>query len=265
VAGLGAIDVVDLGSGAVARLVTAERAGYRFAWTSDGQALVHRDGERRLARTALDGRSAVLYEDGAAGQVGFPAVDRAGRVLFGAAGRVRAAAGDLGHDVAHGGLVTVTAAAAPRLAGWDGARIFAVDLDTGVRRTLLEGPGFFDVELSRDGALALVRESRERDGHLWLAATDGSSRRDLGVGWGGRLAPDGRRVVFVLQENDGVRFTAADLYLADVAGGRAVRLTATPDVLEIEPAFAPDGARLAYVDAATGRVHVARLVTEVRR
>jgi Tol biopolymer transport system component len=43
-----------------------------------------------------------------------------------------------------------------------------------------------------------------------------------------------------------------------------VPLTASAERLEIEPAFAPDGERLAYVDAATGRVHVAHLRREVR-
>jgi Tol biopolymer transport system component len=260
-AGLDAIDVVDAdGGGGVRRVVAAERSGYRFAWAPDGDSLVHRVGTSALVRTWLGGRAEVVAE----GQrVGFPAVGPRGEVHFSADGELREARAGAGSAEAgagaHAGLVTVRAAAAPLVAGWDGARIFVVDLENGGRRDLFVGPGFFDVELARDGRLALVRESRGADGYLWIAATDGGLRRDLGVGWLGRLAPDGRSVVYVLQINDGARFTAADLWLAGVDGRERVRLTATPDVLEIEPAFAPDGGGIAYVDAATGRVHVARL------
>jgi hypothetical protein len=261
-AGLGAIDVVDAdGGGRAARVVAAERAGYRFAWAPDGAALVHRVGTSAIVRTALDGRAEVVAE---AERIGFPAVGPGGEVHFSADGEVRQAAGTPRQTVRHDGLVTVRAAAAPVLAGWDGARVFVTDLAGATRRDLFLGPGFFDVELSRDGRLALVRESRGSEGHLWIAATDGGQRRDLGVGWLGRLAPDGRSVVYVRQTNDGARFTSADLWLATVDGRERARLTATPDVLEIEPVFAPDGGRVAYVDAATGRVHVARLVAEGR-
>jgi hypothetical protein len=267
VAGFGAIDVVAAdGTGPVTRVVAAERAGYRFAWTPDGAALVHRAGTSALVRTWLDGRAEAVA---VAGRVGFPAVGPDGEVHFGADGALleapAAPRGAAPRGIArHDGLVTVRAAAAPLVAGWDGARIFVTDLQRGERRDLFVGPGFFDVELARDGRVALVRESRGAEGHLWIAATDGGARRDLGVGWLGRLAPDGRSVVYVLQTNDGARFTSADLWLASVDGRERVRLTATPAILEIEPAFAPDGGRIAYVDAATGRVHVARLATEER-
>jgi Tol biopolymer transport system component len=66
-------------------------------------------------------------------------------------------------------------------------------------------------------------------------------------------------VIFLLQENDAERFTASELWARPVDGGPAVPLTRTPDVIELAPALSPDGEQLAYVDDATGRVHVARL------
>lgn len=261
-AGLGAVDVVAAdGRGPVRRVAVGERAGYRFAWTADGSALLHRVGATTLLRSSLAGRSEVLA---VAARVGFPAVRANGELLFSADGELRGARGLDRQPVKHQGLVTVVAAAAPLLAGWDGFQIFVVDLARGERRELFAGRGFFDVELTADGQLALVRESRGIDGHLWIAATDGSTRRDLGVGWLGRLAPDGRSVIYVLQTNDGTRFTSADLWLMTIDGSQRVQLTASDDQLEIEPVFAPDGERLAYVDAATGRVHVAHLRREVR-
>jgi len=262
VAGLDAVDVVAVdGSRPVRRVAVGERSGYRFAWTPDSRALVHRVGATTLVRSSLAGRAEVV----AVGErVGLPAVGPDGELLFSVDGELRGTRRLDGRSVKHLGLVTVVASAAPLLAGWDGHQIFVVDLERNERRELFAGRGFFDVELTADGRLALVRESRGTDGHLWIATTAGSERRDLGVGWLGRLAPDGRSVVYVLQTNDGARFTSADLWLMTVDGSQRVRLTASTAQLEIEPAFSPDGERLAYVDAATGRVHVAHLRREVR-
>jgi len=259
-AGYDAIDVVDTrGSGAAtSRLVAGERSGYRFAWAPDGRSIVHRTADGGLAQAWLDGRRADLVASGEV--VGFPAYASDGALLFSRRGSVRSL-GALAETtaVANEGLVTVTAAAAPVLAGWDGERIFVADLATGEQRELFTGFGFFDVELSADGRLAVVRESRGAEGHIWVAATDGSFRRDLGVGYGPRLSPDGRSIVYVEQRNDGRQFLEADLFLTTLDGSERTRLTETAEVLEIEPSFSPDGGRLAYVDAASGRVHVATL------
>jgi Tol biopolymer transport system component len=271
-AGLADIDLVDLQTGAVRSLVSdTPGAGWRFAFSPDSAALIYRDRQNTLRRAWLaDGRVETLVSADA--RLGFPAFASDGELhvsLGGALTRVpsgsaapRSASPE--RQVAHDGLLTVTATAAPIAAGWDGKEIFVVDLPTGARRTLLSGRGFFDVELAADGTLALVTESRGAEGHLWIVPTNGGAPRDLGVGYHGCLTHDARTVVFLLQENDGQQFTASDLWARPVNGGPAVRLTDTPDVLEIVPTLSSDGDLLAYVDDATGRVHVARLSGGVR-
>jgi len=261
-AGHEAIDVVPAdGSAAPRRVVQAERSGYRFVWDSEGRSLLHRVGSTKLVRTWMDGRSEVLATGT---RVGFPAVGSSGDVVVSADGRLVAVRLHTGMLQAlsqehgrHRGLLTVRAADAELVAGWDGEHIFVLDPTKGTRRELFSGPMFFDVELSRDGSLALVHESRGAEGHLWVASANGTYRLDLGIGWMGRLSPDGKMVVFVLQTNDGTRFLTSDLYVRSVDGKHEVRLTNTPSVLETFPVFSPDGTRLAFVDAATGRVYVA--------
>jgi hypothetical protein len=265
-AGLAAIDLVDLQTGAIRSLVAdMPGAGWRFTFSPDGASVVYRDRQNTLRRASVaDGRIETLVSGGA--RLGFPAFDATGELhvsLGGALARVpldgAAPGATPAKPIAHDGLLTITAAAAPIAAGWDGREIFVVDLSTGARRTQLAGRGFFDVELSADGTLALVSESRGAEGHLWIAPTAGGAPRDLGVGYHGCLTRDARTVVFLLQQNDGQQFTASDLWARPVDGGSAVRLTHTPEVLEIAPALSSDGQHLAYVDDATGRVHVARL------
>ncbi len=263
-AGYQAIDLVDpRGGGAQpVRLIGGDRTGYRFAWAPDGRSIVHRTADGGLARVWLDGRSARLSDAGE--RAGFPAYTQDGALLYSRGGAVRSLESPAtAIAVVNDGLVTVTASAAPVIAGWDGERIFVADLTTGEQRDLFNGFGFFDVELSADGQIALVRESRGSESHIWVAATDGSFRRDLGVGYAPRLSPDGHTIVYVEQRNDGRQFIEADLWLMTLDGIDRERLTETRDILEIEPVFSSDGGRLAYVDAASGRVHVATL-TEVR-
>lgn len=93
-------------------------------------------------------------------------------------------------------------------------------------------------------------------GNLHVMNTDGTGLVDLGPGHRPQWSPDGRWVVFMRTEDDGYRFIAADLYAARADGSTIVRLTDTPDVLEMNPAWSPDGARIAFDDLATGNVYL---------
>lgn len=63
------------------------------------------------------------------------------------------------------------------------------------------------------------------------------------------LSPDGTQVVYyAYREAPGA---LPDLYLADVATGREVRLTTTPGLFEIEPAWTPDGSKITFAAGPT--------------
>lgn len=133
-------------------------------------------------------------------------------------------------------------------------------LDGGLssRRVLLQGPMYFHPRFSPDGMNVLVQESRADGGRLVLVSMDGRAR-DLGPGSDGAFTPDGRGVVFTVVSGDGHRTVAADLYHLDLAAGRRTRLTWTPHAAEVEPAVSLDGRFLAFVDARTGSLCIARM------
>lgn len=133
-------------------------------------------------------------------------------------------------------------------------------LGTGVEspRVLLRGPMYFHPRLSPDASVVLVQESRADGGWLVLVTLDGGVR-DLGPGSDGAFTPDGLGVVFTVASGDGRRVVDADLHHLDLASGRRTRLTRTPHAAEVEPAVSPDGRFIAFVDARTGSLCVARM------
>ena len=93
-------------------------------------------------------------------------------------------------------------------------------------------------------------------GNLFVVSLDGSGLVDLGPGHRPTWSPDGQWVAFVVTEDDGEAFTAADLWAARADGSGRTRITQTPDRLEMNPAWSPDGGRIAYDDVADGALYV---------
>lgn len=131
---------------------------------------------------------------------------------------------------------------------------------TATRKVLLRGARFFGPRLSPDGTQALVSESRAAGGHTWLVSLANGKATDLGQSNDATWLPDGRGILFARVTHDGHQITGADLYLLDLsAKGPPRRLTRTRGLAETDPAVSPDGAWVAFVDALTGDLHMARL------
>jgi Tol biopolymer transport system component len=97
-------------------------------------------------------------------------------------------------------------------------------------------------------------------GHLATAtlfvvdAGDGSRRTLPGAqpGW----FPDGKRLVYARPGADGAggAVTRSDLLVFDIESGATFPLTATPDVIEMQPAVSPDGKTVVFSDWKSGRI-----------
>jgi hypothetical protein len=81
---------------------------------------------------------------------------------------------------------------------------------------------------------------------VYVMNRDGSGLTFLGQGEEPAWSPDGEWVAVQRTSDDGYVFTGADLYLLRADGTETVRLTETPDVLEMRPAFAPSGDALVF-------------------
>ena len=146
-----------------------------------------------------------------------------------------------------------------------GARVASKTVDAGAR-TMLVTNGALAATSATDATPRVV-ERAERDilrvatsrdgqrvayevlgGNLFVMNVDGSGKVDLGLGEAARFSPDGEWVVFMRTEDDGYQITGSDLFAARVSDGQVFRLTDSPDRIEMNPDWSPDGNAIVYDD-----------------
>jgi dipeptidyl aminopeptidase/acylaminoacyl peptidase len=115
----------------------------------------------------------------------------------------------------------------------------------GPRRLTPGSDRFFDPQLSPDGALLAVvglasgLHVVDVDSGLALYHAPGGTHPS----W----SPDGLWLLFERSADDGHALTEGDLWALSIVDGDQIRLTHTPDAIELHPAVSPDGRQLAYV------------------
>jgi TolB protein len=139
----------------------------------------------------------------------------------------------------------------------------------GLKRLTDDREGNFEPEVSPDGEWIAFVSSRDGDAELYLMRADGTGQRRLTAfhrdDWSPRWSPDGRWIAFLSDREGGDR-----VYLVASDGTGLRKLNAAsdtvadrPSVQEADPAWSPDGTRIAHVVRTRGGGSRLR-VTEVR-
>ena len=234
--------------GSARALTDAPGVGFGFAWSPDSRAIAARttreDGLRRLHTVAvfgLDGTTQALSDE--RGQM--PALPR-----WAGPRHVALATGSTAEVFG----LDATARAVPRDAVVlpAGGRLALADPAAGALRLLDAGGTVLNATPSPDGRRVAYELL---GGHLFVADLGTGARTDLGPGGAPTWSPDGRWLAFSETQDDGHTLTAADLVAVRSDGSARVRLTQTPDRLEVDPSWSPDGRRLAFADAADGALY----------
>jgi Tol biopolymer transport system component len=147
---------------------------------------------------------------------------------------------------------------APDPDGGSDTGIWRLDLGTGTRKQVTDGPEDLSPDWSRKGVIAFRRGFQRDDdyGNVFTVRPDGSGLTRLtGPGGDGpSWSPDGRRLLFT--RGDQLRVIGA-------AGGRS-RAIRVPQASHAGAVWSPDG-RLIAVNGFQGRITVARLSGKVVR
>lgn len=133
--------------------------------------------------------------------------------------------------------------------------IWTISAAGGTAKRLTTQGACFGPNFSADGTAIIYASSSTADGqaHLWMVPADGGAPKQLtkmNYEAGAVYAPDGMSVAF--NGHDGKSF---DLYVMEIAGGQATRLTDDP-TWEVGARWSPDGNKIAFLSNKEGNYEV---------
>jgi Tol biopolymer transport system component len=96
-------------------------------------------------------------------------------------------------------------------------------------------------------------------GNMYVINYDGTGLTDIGKGYRPMWSPDSKSLVYMLTEDDGHAFTASELFIVNADGSGRKQITSTPDKIEMNPSFSPDGKNIAFDEVTEGAIYILKI------
>lgn len=120
----------------------------------------------------------------------------------------------------------------------------------------IEGKEYLNMTVSPDRSKIAFEEY---GGNMFVINVDGSGLIDLGTGYHPRWLSDGKKIVYMISEDDGHSFTASDIYIINSDGSGKRNITNSKDIIELNPSISPDGKKLVYSSYYDGAIYLMNL------
>jgi hypothetical protein len=126
--------------------------------------------------------------------------------------------------------------------------VWLVSADRDIKKRITDKEYRF-VQLAPDVSKFIGKNSR---GEIIVFDSTGNEMANLGTGLilsegrTGNWSPDSKKIVYFDTKEDGHYVLASEIYLINVDGSGKIQLTDTPDELEHDPVWSPDGTKIAY-------------------
>ncbi|HEX2868217.1 MAG TPA: hypothetical protein VHO03_14325 [Ignavibacteriales bacterium] len=113
--------------------------------------------------------------------------------------------------------------------------------------------------LSPDGTRILCTEVRKG---TFISDLDGNVLVNLGSEMASpKWSPDGKWITYMVERDNGVEYTASDIYAVSSDGRQKIQLTATDGTLEMYPEWGPDGKSILF-HSDKGAIYLMKLKNE---
>jgi len=150
---------------------------------------------------------------------------------------------------------TARRGASPKTAFVKDNKIALADAVSGEVTTIepLRKAEYINVSLSPDASKIVFEVV---GGSIYVINTSGRGLMDLGKGYRPKWAPDSRRIIYMLSEDDGHDITGSEIYVVNTDGTGRRKLTNSEDKIEMNPSFSADGKNITFDDFAEGLIYI---------